>query len=67
MSKITICDWCGNRLAEGYEDIDYKVIVKKRWWSYDGFVPYKERTKLEICSDCKGKIISKVTPKRKIK
>ena len=57
MSKITVCDICKKPIEGGLYDEDYVVVVKKRWWSYDGFQPYREKTKLNIDSKCMKKLI----------
>lgn len=61
MSIQEVCDLCGKKIMERYEDKAYIFTVKKRWHSYDGFTPYREKTKLDICADCMKKII-KVQP-----
>lgn len=57
MSKVEICDLCQTEIMARYEDKAYKFTVKKRWHSYDGFTPYREKTKLDICFNCMRKII----------
>lgn len=57
MSQLEVCDLCKKEIMARYEDVAYKFIVKKRWHSYDGFTPYREKRKLDICFNCMRKII----------
>lgn len=57
MSKVNICDLCKLELPNGLPDTNYKVIVKRRWWGYDGFQPYHYKSTLEVCSACMKKLI----------
>lgn len=57
MGKINVCDLCKKEILVRYEDKAYKFIVKKRWFSYDGFTPYGNTGTIDICFRCMRKII----------
>lgn len=57
MSKVELCDLCKQEIMARYEDTAYKFIVKKRWYSYGGLVPYPEKRKIDICFNCMRRII----------
>lgn len=54
---IDICNLCKQELPNGLPDTNYSVVVKRRWFGYDGFQPYHYKTKLDICSRCMKKFI----------
>lgn len=65
MSKVEICDLCEKEIMVRYEDRAYKFTIKKRWYTYDGFTPYREKTNIDICFSCMRKIIDASEAKRK--
>ena len=64
MSKVEVCDLCQAEIMARYEDRAYKFVVKERWHSYDGFVPYRETGKLDICFICMRSIIDATEQRR---
>lgn len=67
MSKIDICNLCKLELPNGLPDANYKVVVKRRFWGYDGYQPYHYRVKLDICSQCMKKLIKVATISKRSK
>lgn len=61
MSSIQICDLCKKELPNGLSDTNYKVVVKRRWFGYDGYQPFRYKRKLEMCSACMKKLIKVAT------
>lgn len=53
MSKIDVCDICGNDLHVENQHAEFKI--PKAFWlspSFDGFTAYRDKSKLDICFKC---------------
>ena len=50
MSKIEVCDICGELIMEKFSDIAYKVT--KVGHAYDGYNPFRHKWSVDMCENC---------------
>jgi len=65
MGYINVCDLCRKPIMQAYTDRALKVTVKRIHNRFDGLVPYRNTTTIEVCNDCTKKLLKATTKEEK--